>query len=137
MFRETNPVTVLLVIALAGAGFYGFHVAPLYLDNLEVKEAAAEAFNTWIVEGEERARFKLMLRLNGKGTGYHHEIDDDGVEQVKPGLGIPDEQVTFDFDDGKRVLTVSIAYTRLVQFKPLEKRKTYSFSVMKSGTIQR
>lgn len=137
MFRETNPVSVILVIALAAAGFYGFHVAPLYLDNLEVKEATAEAYNAWIVDGEERARFKLMSRLNDKGTGYHFEVDDDGVEQVKPGLGIPDEQVTFEFDDRSRLLTVSVTYKRTVQFKPLEKRKTFSFSVVKSAVIQR
>ena len=35
-------MTWLVVLALIGAGFYGFHVGPVYMDNLEVKEAGIE-----------------------------------------------------------------------------------------------
>ncbi len=143
MFRETNPVTVLVLIALVGAGFYGFHVAPLYLDNMEVKEACDEAFNAYIQQGEGPARHRLMIRLNVKNLvnekviGWHFAVDDDGVETIKPGLGLTDEQVTFDFDDQTRKLTVAVNYTRTVQFNPLKKRKTYRFSAQKSKVLQR
>lgn len=129
---ETNPVTWIVVLALAGAGFYGFHVGPVYMDNLEVKEAAAEAFNVYWNENEDSARAKLVSRLNQKNQSKHLEVDENGVEAWKPGLGIDPERVTFT-EGGDGTLTVRVNYDRVVIFSPLKKRKTFNVTAEKVG----
>ncbi|PZR16100.1 MAG: hypothetical protein DI536_07345 [Archangium gephyra] len=129
---ETNPVTWIVVLALIGVGFYGFHVGPVYMDNLEVKEAASEAFNVYFNDGEDLARRKLIIRLNEKNFGTHLEVDENGVESWKPGLGIDPERVTF-VEGGDGTLRVTVSYDRVVIFSPLKKRKTFHVSAEKVG----
>jgi hypothetical protein len=131
---ETNPVTVLLIVALVAVAFYVFHVGPLYWDNLEAKEAAAEAFNIYYTDGEDIARSKLMTRLNIRSTNTeHYEVDEDGVENIKPGYGLKDENVVFIYEEDTKKLTVRITYDRIVEFKPFKKRKTYHLVAEKVG----
>jgi hypothetical protein len=133
---ESNPVTYLLVIALAAAGFYAFHVGPLYYDNLEAKEAASEAFSIFSLKGEKYARENLLVRLNLKSPNTsHYEVDKDGLESVKPGYGLNDDNITFNFDETSRKLTIRIEYDRIVEFAPLKKRKTYHLIAEKIGTL--
>jgi hypothetical protein len=133
---ETNPATILLVVALAAAGFYGFHVVPLYLDNLEVREACDQSFNVYVLEGEASARDKLMQRLNGsRGIGWHFAENDEGQEVKQVGLGVKESDVTIDFDSQSKQLLVRVEYQRTIQFKPLKTRKTYRFSAQKSGVV--
>lgn len=134
---ETNPVTYLIFAAIAAGAFYAFHVGPVYWGNLEAKEAAAQAFNIYILKGESNAREELMMRLNGRNTDVtHYEVDDDGVESEKPGYGLTEDNITFTFDERTRKLTVRIAYDRVVEFKPLKKRKTYRLVAEKTGTFK-
>lgn len=131
---ETNPVTILVVIALAGLGFFLFHVAPIYLDNLNVKEIVGQAFNNYFIEGEDRARTMLLVRMNEREKSVtHSEYDDSGEVVVKPGYGITPEQVEFDFDEKEKILTVRLTYERVVLFSPLKKFKVYRFVVEKKG----
>lgn len=133
---ETNPVAYLLVVLVAAAGFYAYHVAPLYWDNLEAKEAAAEAFNVYIVSGEATARSKMMIRLNAKSPNTsHYEVDKDGVESIKPGYGLSDDNIVFTFDESTRKLIVRIEYDRIVEFSPLKKRKSYHLVAEKTGIL--
>jgi hypothetical protein len=132
---ETNPVTVIVVLALAAAGFYIYHVGPLYMDNLDAKEAAAEAFNVFFTDGEEAAKTRLLIRLNAKSPGTHHyEVDDEGVESIVPGFGLGEDNVTFAYDEKAKSLKVRIEYDRLVEFSPLKKRKLFHLIAEKSGT---
>ena len=135
---ETNPGTYVFLVLVAAAGFYVFHVAPLYWDNLEAKDAANEAFAVWQMKGEKVAHDNLMARLNLKSTGTsHYEVDADGVESIKPGYGVTDDNVTIAFDESTRKLTVRIEYDRIVEFAPLKKRKSYHLVAEKTGTISK
>lgn len=135
---ETNPATIIVAVALIGAAYYGFFVVPLYLDNLEVREACDEAFNVYVLQGEDMARQKLMFRLNGpRGIGWHFETDEDGDEVKKVGLEVNEDDVTVKFDDKTKELLVRVEYTRTIQFKPFEKRKTYPFSAQRSAVVSR
>ena len=120
---ESNPVTYLLLVAVAAGGFYAFHVAPLYWDNLEAKDAASEAFSMFAIKGEKYAHDNMMVRLNLKNPNTHHyEVDKDGLETIQPGFGLTDDNVTFAFDEASRKLTIRIEYDRIVEFAPLKKR---------------
>ncbi|MFT3708305.1 MAG: hypothetical protein QM817_11685 [Archangium sp.] len=130
---ETNPVTWIVVILLAAAGFYIFHVGPVYMGNLEMKEAASEAFNYYWTNGEDAARSKLLNRMNViNADTLHLEVDEDGVEAWKPGYGITEEMVTF--IENEKKLTVRVEYDRWVEFKPLKKRKKFHLIAEKTGT---
>lgn len=128
---ESNPVTYLVIIALAAAGFYAYHVGPVYWDNLEAKEAVGQAFNVYWLEGEKIAKAKLLIRLNEKGVGNHLEVDENGVEHWKPGLGIDPDNVIIEETNGS--LAVRVTYDRVIEFKPLKKRKTFHIVAEKVG----
>lgn len=132
---ESNPVTILVIIALVAAGFYVFHVGPLYMDNLDAKEAAAEGFNNYFNDGMEAARARMLIRLNAKSPGTsHYELDKEGVESIQPGFGLTEDNVTFTFDEHDKRLTVRIEYDRIVEFAPFKKRKVYHLIAEKTGT---
>ncbi|MDP1828328.1 MAG: hypothetical protein Q8L48_33980 [Archangium sp.] len=133
---ETNPVTY-LVLALVAAGiFYAYHVGPLYYDNLAARDIAGEAFSVYILKGEKAALDGMLIRANSRSPDTsHYEVDKDGVEQVRPGYGLTEDNVTFTFDEATRKLTVRIEYDRIVEFKPLKKRKSYHLVAEKTGIV--
>ncbi|MEW6430976.1 MAG: hypothetical protein AB1730_05650 [Myxococcota bacterium] len=137
---KVNPVSVLLLLALVGAGWWAVIFVPVYLDNLDVREAVDAAFSRYHVEGEQRARQFLMDRLNVRtpqGTiGHHFELDEEGVERELPGLGVPEENVTFDYVERDSLLTVRVEYDRVVVLKPTQARRTLHFVVEKSGAAR-
>jgi hypothetical protein len=128
---ETNPVTIIVIIAVIAAGFYGYHVAPVYMDNLEAKGAVEQAFNVYWLEGDKNAKDKLLIRLNEKGVGNHLKVDENGVESWPTGLGVDPDNITIEEQDGK--LTVRVTYDRVIQFDPLKKRKTFHIVAEKVG----
>ncbi len=133
---ETNPVTYLFVALFAGVCFYGYHVGPLYWDNLMAKEAAAEAFNVYILSGEKIALDRMLIRLNAKSPDTsHYEVDEEGVESVKPGFGLTEDNVKVTLDEANKKLTIRIEYDRIVEFKPLKKRKSYHLVAEKTGSL--
>ena len=133
---ETNPGTYVVVVLLAAAGFYCFHVAPVYWDNLEAKEAASEALSMYILKGDKTAREGIKFRLNGNVSVSHYEVDEEGVESIKPGYGILDENIVIDVDEKTNKIAVRITYDRIVEFSPLKKRKSYHLVAEKIGTIR-
>jgi hypothetical protein len=136
--ESANPVTYLFLLALAGVAFWGYHVGPLYLDNLEAKDAAGEAWSTYLLKGEDYALNQMLVRLNNKNPGTsHYEVDDEGVESVKPGFGVTKDNITFDMNEETKTLSVRLEYDRIVEFKPLKKRKIYHLVAEKKGTIQK
>lgn len=131
---ETNPGTILAVVALLCGGFYVFHAGPVYTGNLEVKEAVGEAFNKYFLDGEVVARDMLLIRLNVKAKDQTHlEVDEEGTETWEPGFGIQDDNVTFTYDEKDKRLTVRVEYDRVVDFKPLKYRKVFHVVAEKSG----
>ena len=135
---ETNPATYLVIALVAAAGFYAFHVAPLYYDNLTVKEATSQAINVYILNGEKAALDKVLVQLNMRSPDTsHYETDEDGVETIKPGFGLTADNVTFVLDEPAKMLTVRVQYDRVVVFAPLKKRKTYHLTAEKTGSIGR
>ncbi len=133
---ETNPGTYVVGALLLAGGFYVFHVAPVYWGNLEAKEAASQAFSVYILNGEEAARNDVLFRLNNNKDVTHLEMNDEGVEEEKPGYGIADDNVKITYDQGTKKLTVRVEYDRIIEFKPLKKRKKFHLVAEKTGTAK-
>lgn len=135
---KTNPLTVLLVLAVGFGAWWGFLFIPVYLDQMEVKEATRQILNL-IPQSRSPidAAANPLFRLNSQ-VGWHFVVDEEtGVETVAPGLGLTvDDNVTVDVDTAAKLVTVRIEYDRVVQWKPLQRRKTLHFVAVATDKLQ-
>jgi hypothetical protein len=122
---ETNPGTYLVGALVLAAGFYIYHVAPVYWGNLEAKEAVAQGVGVYILQGEQAALDGILFRLNSNKDVKHLEVNEDGVEEWKDGYGLTEDNVTVKLDESTRKLTIRVEYDRYVDFAPLKKRKKF------------
>ena len=133
---ETNPFSVLLLLALAAGGWWLYVFGPVYWDNLEVKDAVAKSVNQAVLEGDANAQITLLIQLN-RTVGWHYQVDEETqAEQVKAGLGLEKEQVLVKTDSDAKMITVRVEYDRTFQLVPFKQRKTLHFVVLKQGKIQ-
>lgn len=131
---ETNPVTIIVLVLIAAAGFYAFHVVPVYMDNLDVRTYVGEAFSQYWLQGEASARANLIITMNDKQKAVSHVgLNKRGEREVMMGYGIEPEDVKFTLDERTKVVTVRLEYDRVVTFAPLKKYKVFHFVVEKSG----
>lgn len=132
---DSNPATYVVLVLLAIAGWYVYTVSPVYLDNLEANKLCEEAVNQAFIDGSpDASRSRLLFKLNNLPGTTHYELDEDGKEVEKPGLGVLDENVKFIFENGDKKLTIRVEYDRIIQYKPLKKRKVFKVVATKSGT---
>lgn len=134
---KVNPVSILLLLAAVGGGWWMFTYLPIHWDHLSVREAVDSAAAEYLVAGEDTAKRKLLARLNrltagGETIGWHFETDEEGNEERVPGLGLTEDNVTIEWDEANKQVTVRVEYDRVVELKPLEDRKTVHFSAEKS-----
>lgn len=135
---KTNPVTVLVVLLLLAAGWWGWIFGPLYIDHLEVKEAASQIVNLVPqARGVDDAIATPLTRLNTR-VGWHYQVDEEtGEESVQPGLGLTAENnVVLDVDEERKHIKVRIAYSRVVQLKPFQRRQRVAFAAEAKLTVQ-
>lgn len=134
---KTNPVTVLVILAVIAGGYWVVMFGPLYLDNLEVREAADSAFNVYVVERDETKAIREALNRQTK-IGSHFEVsEEDGTEQKLPGLGLTEDDVVLEHDESSGEASVRIEYNRTVILWPTENRRTVHFAVEKKGKIKK
>ncbi|MBL8912389.1 MAG: hypothetical protein JNM17_16980 [Archangium sp.] len=132
---ESNPATYIVLVLLALAGWYVYTVSPVYLDNLEANKLVEEAVNQAFIDGApDAAKSRLLFKLNNMEGTTHLELDENGAEVWKPGLGVQEDNVQFIFENDNKKLTVRVEYTRVIQYKPLKKRKIFNVVATKSGT---
>lgn len=135
---KTNPLTVLLFLAVGFGAWWGFLFIPVYVDQMEVKEATRQIVNLIPQAGDPmNAVTPPLFRLNSQ-VGWHFVVDEEtGIESVKPGLGLTaEDNVTVDVDEQRKLVTVRIEYDRVVQLKPLERRRTLHFVAVATDKLQ-
>jgi hypothetical protein len=131
-----NPVSVLLVIAGAGAIYYAVMFGPLYIDNMSVKQAAEVGLTAG--RGPEESIRDVVLRTINTGpeaVGTHMEEDAEGNLVEKRGLGLTEENVSVFKDEAAKTVRISIDYSRTVRLKPTQKTRTVSLHAEKEGPI--
>lgn len=126
----------LALIAAVGAGFYWvFIFSPVYLDNLDVREAIDVAYNLSPRTSDEILRRTILERLNQPTLGSHQEDDGFGNLSVVGGLGIKPEQVIIERDEVRKRILIRVEYEREIQLKPTERVRTIQFDPEKEGPI--
>jgi hypothetical protein len=124
--------TLAVLAAIAGAIYVAAKVVPIYVDNLDVKEAVEAAFNLagrnnndGILRGEIRERTSRM--------GSHVETDKWGNEQVVPGLGLTDDQIVIERSRITDNVRIEVTYQREVDLSLFNYVHVVELSAVKEG----
>ena len=123
---------LLFLVVVAGAIFVAAKVVPVYVDHMDVKEAVDATFNLagrnnndGLLRGEIRERTMRM--------GHHVKTDSWGVDQVVPGLGLTDEQITIERSRVTENVKIEVTYEREVDFSPFNYTRTLQMRAVKEG----
>jgi hypothetical protein len=124
--------TLAVLAAIVGAIYVAAKVVPIYVDNLDVKEAVEAAFNLagrnnndGILRGEIRERTSRM--------GSHVETDKWGNEQVVPGLGLTDDQIVIERSRITDNVRIEVTYQREVDLSLFNYVHVVELSAVKEG----
>jgi hypothetical protein len=108
-----NLVNLTLLLLVAGGTYTGWIFVPLWLDDLDVREAVAVGFGQLAVEPtDQRIRDLVMAKLRNVGT---HWEEHDGKQVELPGLGLNLEDIQVERNLPSNTGRVAIDYTRIVK----------------------
>jgi hypothetical protein len=123
---------LVLLTLVAGGIYLGVMFVPFYVDNLDVKEAVAVAYNRAArTTDDESLRTGIIESTSNMGT--HWERDQFDRDILMPGLGLTPEQILIERSDVTRDIRIQVDYTRRVRLKPTNKVHTLHFSVVREG----
>jgi len=105
--------------------------APVYLDNIDVTDAVASAFNQVGQLPDDR----IVEQLKGKmlNIGTHRELNADGELVEARGLGLDDDAVTYERAPDTNVVSIQVRYVREVRLKPTSRWVKVRFGPKKTG----
>ena len=123
----------LVLLTLVAGGIYaGVMFVPFYVDNLDVKEAVAVAFNRSAQSSDDDALRALIIERTSD-LGNHWERDRFDRDILVPGLGLTPEQITIERSEVSGKIRIQVDYTRRVRLKPTKNVHTLRFRVVKEG----
>lgn len=105
--------TLAVLAAIASAIYVAAKVVPLYVDNLDVKEAVEAAFNL-AGRNNNDSILRAEIRERTNRMGSHVETDKWGTEQVVPGLGLTDDQIVIERSRVTENVRIEVTYQREV-----------------------
>ena len=136
--RPTGKINLIAVVIL-GAIAYGIWwvvtFSPIYLDNIDVKEAVESGFNLSARADDATVAQTIFAKVNNSKVGFHEEDDGYGTITTKPGLGLKEENLTILRDTVTGRISIVLDYQRKVLLKPLKKVKFVQFNVKREGPI--
>lgn len=129
-----NLVNLTLLLLVVGGSYAGWLFVPLWLDDLDVREAVAVGFGQLPVEPTDvRIRQLVMAKLNNVGT---HWEEKDGKQVEVPGLGIALEDIQVERNPQANTGRIAIDYTRMAKLKPLDRFWPVHFLTERSGVLR-
>jgi hypothetical protein len=127
-----NLGTLVVLAAIASGIYVAAKVVPLYVDNLDVKEAVEAAFNlAGRNNNDSILRAEIRERTNRMGT--HVETDKWGNDQVVPGLGLTDDQIVIERSRVTDNVRIEVTYQREVDLSLFNYVHVLDLSVVKEG----
>jgi hypothetical protein len=133
---SVNPVSVLMLLGLAGGLYWAVLFVPMYLDNMSMSEVLDVGISA--AGGSDNDVVNSMLNranLSADAIGSHLEENDNGEVVETKGLGLTADNITVTRDE--RRIKVAIDYTRTVRLKPTQKVRVLTFHVEKEGPISK
>ena len=108
-----NLGTLVVLAAVASAIYVAAKVVPVYVDNLDVKEAVEAAFNL-AGRNNNDSILRAEIRERTSQMGSHVETDSWGNDQVVPGLGLTDDQILIERSRVTDNVRIEVVYQREV-----------------------
>jgi hypothetical protein len=131
MFRNAHPGTVIFFGVLAAALYAVVLAGPLYVDNLDIREAVAVAHRQAGEKTDDHLRSLIQNRT--RAVGSHWEEDEQGQAHVVPGLGLTEEQILIERDPYTTSVRIAVEYERHVRLVPTSRYWTLDFGAEQSG----
>jgi hypothetical protein len=132
-----NLVNFTLTVAVLSGGYFAWLYVPLWLDDLDVREALAAGAGQLTSEnlGMTEAAIQKTVALKLAQVGYHWE-EQDGKQVQVPGLGLEPEDVQIERGPDGKSGRLSVDYARTVKLKPLEQYWTLKFHTSREASIR-
>lgn len=125
-----NLLGLAILLGIAVAIYYVAMFSPVYLDNIDVTDAVASAFNQVGQLPDDR----IVEQLKGKmlNIGTHRELNADGELVEARGLGLEDDAVSYERNPDNTV-AIQVRYVREVRLKPTGRWVKVRFAPKKTG----
>jgi hypothetical protein len=130
---KVSLVSTALMAAVAGGIYWVVIFAPVYLDNLDIKDVVSACYNDSGRANDEMLRRRITEVAERVGT--HQAEDGFGRLIDAPGLGLDPEQITLFRDEVRGTILIQVEYDQEVQLKPLQKKQRIHFSTVKEGPV--
>jgi len=132
-----NLVSLTLLVAVVAGAYLAWLYIPLWLDDLDVREALAAGVGQLTSEnlGMTEAAIQKTVANRLARVGYHWE-EQDGRQAQVPGLGIEADDVQIERGADGKSGRLSVDYARTVKLKPLEQYWTLRFHTSREATLK-
>ncbi len=132
-----NVVNLTLTVAVLSGSYLAWIYIPLWLDDLDVREAVAAGAGQ---AGEENtsldaAGIQKMVALRLSKVGTHWE-EQDGKQVEVSGLGVEPEDVQVERSPDGKSGRVTVDYARIVRLRPLDRTWTFRFHTTREAGIK-
>ena len=132
-----NLVSLTLLVAVVAGAYLAWLYIPLWLDDLDVREALAAGVGQLTSEnlGMTEAAIQKVVANRLAHVGYHWE-EQDGRQVQVPGLGIEADDVQIERGADGKSGRLSVDYARTVKLKPLEQYWTLRFHTSREAMLK-
>ena len=132
-----NLVNLTLTVAVVSAAYLGWIYIPLWLDDLDVREALAAGVGQLTSEnlGMTEAAIQKTVATRLASVGYHWE-EQDGRQLQVPGLGLEADDVQIERAPDGKSGRLTVDYARTVKLKPLDRYWTLRFHTSREANLK-
>jgi hypothetical protein len=132
-----NLVNLTLTVTVVSGAYLGWLWIPLWLDDLDVREALAAGAGQLTSEnlGVDPAAIQKNVVTRLAQVGYHWE-EQDGKQVQVPGIGLEPDDVQIERAADGRSGRLTVDYGRTVKLKPLERYWTVKFHTTREATLR-
>jgi len=132
-----NLVNLTLTVTVVSGAYLGWLWIPLWLDDLDVREALAAGVGQLTSEnlGVDPAAIQKNVATRLARVGYHWE-EQDGKQVQVPGIGLEPDDVQIERPADGRSGRLTVDYGRTVKLKPLERYWTVKFHTTREATLR-
>lgn len=132
-----NLVNLTLLVAVVSGAYLAWIYVPLWLDDLDVREALAAGVGQLTAENSslDAAGIQKMVALRLSKVGSHWE-EQDGKQIEVPGLGLEPDDVQIERGADGKSGRVTVDYARTVRLKPLNHYWTLRFHTTREGAVR-
>ena len=129
-------VTLLLLVAVAGGGYWLWVWGPVYFENYTVKQVVRDYMNQAIKDPDDAALCRNMV-LKIRALGDREALDTYGRPVRVPWVPLEEQDVTWERDTRSQppMLRVAFEYAREIEYPGLNRSTTKVFVVDLSNDL--